>query len=244
MESLDNNCPLISVITVSYNSVETIEQTIISVLNQSYKNIEYIIIDGGSIDGTCDIIRKYSGKLKYFISEKDNGIYDAMNKGVIKSSGILIGILNSDDWYEIDAIETIVSSYIANGQFDIYHGMQKNINNDGSVVSITGYSSLLLPHHMIQHPTCFIKKELYTKQCYYSKEFKFASDYDFILRSYFSGVSFLFVDKVITNFRLGGSSSRINALIEDYRIKYNFKVINAFKYLIWITYLKVKKLIL
>ena len=92
------NIPLITIITVSYNAVKTIEDTIVSVLGQTYNNIEYIIIDGGSTDGTLDIIKKYQDKITYWVSEPDKGIYDAMNKGIAKANGELIGIINSDDW--------------------------------------------------------------------------------------------------------------------------------------------------
>lgn len=101
--------PLVSIVTVSYNSADTIEQTIQSVTKQTYPNIEYIIIDGGSRDGTVEIIKRYQDKISFWISEPDMGIYDAMNKGISYAKGDYIGIINSDDWYELDAIEKIVS---------------------------------------------------------------------------------------------------------------------------------------
>jgi glycosyltransferase involved in cell wall biosynthesis len=122
-----------SIITVSFNSVHTIEKTILSVLNQTYKNFEYIIIDGGSNDGTVDIIKKYEDKLNYWISEKDLGISDAFNKGINASKGKIIGILNSDDWYELNALEII--DQIEEG--DVYVGSLKyhdQINNKTKVV--------------------------------------------------------------------------------------------------------------
>mgnify|MGYP001033420933 FL=1 len=91
---------LISVVTVSYNAVLTIEQTILSVINQTYPNVEYIIIDGGSTDGTVDIIKKYADKIAYWVSEPDKGIYDAMNKGGLKATGDFIQFLNAGDWFE------------------------------------------------------------------------------------------------------------------------------------------------
>src|SRR4051812_41105410 len=99
---MDDKLPLISVITVVYNGAATLERTIKSVLKQTYKNIQYIIIDGRSNDGTIDIIKKYEKYISYWVSEPDKGIYDAMNKGVAAATGTLVGILNSDDYYVPD----------------------------------------------------------------------------------------------------------------------------------------------
>ena len=122
---MDNS--LISVITVSYNAVSTIEQTILSVINQTYSNIEYIIIDGGSTDGTIDIIRRYEDKIAYWVSEPDRGIYDAMNKGASKANGEYIAFLNSDDWYELDAVSIIAQ--FADGKTDLISGIIKLYKN-------------------------------------------------------------------------------------------------------------------
>jgi glycosyltransferase involved in cell wall biosynthesis len=103
--------PLVSIITVVFNGERYLEETIKSVINQTYKNIEYIIIDGGSTDNTLNIIKKYEDKIDYWISEKDKGIYDAINKGIKLSRGELIGIINADDYYEIDVLEKVVSIY-------------------------------------------------------------------------------------------------------------------------------------
>ena len=102
--------PLVSIITVVLNGESHLEHTINSVLCQTYENLEYIIIDGGSSDGTQDIIRKYQDKIDYWISESDDGIYDAMNKGILQAKGELIGILNSDDWYELETVELMVNA--------------------------------------------------------------------------------------------------------------------------------------
>jgi len=106
--------PLVSIITVVLNGRKTIEQTILSVRNQSYANIEYIIIDGGSTDGTINIIEKYSEGVDFWISESDNGLYDAMNKGIGYANGELIGLLNSDDYYESDAVSRVIEAYKSN----------------------------------------------------------------------------------------------------------------------------------
>jgi glycosyltransferase involved in cell wall biosynthesis len=102
--------PLVSIVTIVYNGEKHLEQTIRSVLNQTYPKIEYIIIDGGSTDRSPDIIRKYNKSLAYWVSEKDNGVSDAFNKGIAKSTGDIIGLINSDDWYEETTVENVVKS--------------------------------------------------------------------------------------------------------------------------------------
>ena len=102
---------LVSIITVVRNARKTIEQTINSVLSQTYKNIEYIIIDGASTDGTQEVIKKYENQLTYSVSEVDQGLYDAMNKGIQHARGDIIGIINSDDWYECNAIQKVVDVF-------------------------------------------------------------------------------------------------------------------------------------
>ncbi|MDO4190908.1 MAG: glycosyltransferase, partial [Bacteroidales bacterium] len=120
-----NNTPLVSIITVCFNAEKTIEQTIQSVINQTYSNIEYIIIDGKSTDSTLNIVSKYKDNIATIISEPDNGIYDAMNKGIKLSSGELIGIINADDWYEKDAVKIMVNKYLSTENKDnsLYYGM-------------------------------------------------------------------------------------------------------------------------
>lgn len=120
----------VSIITVVYNGVKNIEQTIKSVLHQTYSNIEYIVIDGGSTDGSLDIIKKYSDSISYWVSEADKGIYDAMNKGISKATGDLIGIINSDDWYEPDAIMNMVTAYEEN---TVLYGIIRTICNENEV---------------------------------------------------------------------------------------------------------------
>ena len=115
--------PKISIITVVFNGVKTIEQTILSVISQKYENMEYIIIDGGSTDGTIDIIKKYEDKIAYWISEADQVIYDAMNKGIDKSTGDIIGILNSDDFYDKDIMDRINNVFMLIRNVELYMGI-------------------------------------------------------------------------------------------------------------------------
>lgn len=203
----------VSIITVCRNSENTIEKTITHVINQTYQNIEYIIIDGQSEDGTLGIIDNYRDHIRYIISEKDNGVYDAMNKGLKLASGELIGITNSDDWYEFDTIEKIVDFYEkSNGEIDFLYG---NIN--------VFYKEILLFKEeprpkaflcfmpAIPHPSVFIKGNIY-KKYHFDTHYKAGADYDLILKLYKKKYVFKNTHLTLSNYRLGGFSES-NALI-------------------------------
>lgn len=238
--------PLISIVTVSFNSVKTIERTIQSVLNQGYSNIEYVIVDGGSSDGTLDLIKNYESRFlaknfSYsYISEKDNGIYDAMNKGIKKSQGRLIGILNSDDYYELNTISKVAQEFKENPSYDVFHGILRNIDVHGDTTSIVGYTSRTLKQHMIQHPTCFVTKALYDKEGLFDTNLKSAADYELMLRFYSNGAKFLFIEDILANFTEGGVSSNLNSLEEDYLVKHRYNIISYSKYAFLSFYLKMK----
>ncbi|MBC5774889.1 glycosyltransferase [Pontibacter sp. KCTC 32443] len=210
--------PLVSVVTVVYNGQKSLEQTIQSVLNQTYPNLEYIIVDGGSTDGTLDIIRKYEESIAYWKSEKDNGISDAFNKGISLATGELIGLLNADDWYEPDALETIVSAYKPGS---VVHGNMQYWNEDGSKGLFFKPNQKLLPKEMtINHPTVFISRSLYEQYGTFSTNYKLAMDYHLLLRLYLASVPFIEVDKTIANMRSGGFSGNwINCYREVCRAK-------------------------
>lgn len=197
----------ISIITVVYNGEKYLEQTIKSVLDQSYKNIEYIIIDGGSIDGTIDIIKKNEEKIHYWISEKDNGIYDAMNKGILKATGEIVGIINSDDFYsDNETIENIIKVYTSNNMPDILYGNMKFINPDTNQSKIIYPSINNLRNDMtLNHPACFVKRESYDEKLF-DTNFKICADYDLIMFFYLKGKKLVYIDKVITIMRIGGAS--------------------------------------
>lgn len=203
---METDNPKVSIITVVYNGAKTIEDTIISVVEQSYCNIEYIIIDGQSTDGTLDIIKKYKDKINCVISEKDNGLYDAMNKGIRQATGDIIGIINSDDWYEKDSIAKVVS-YFKSNDVDLVYGKMFYVFSDGTK-TMTGKEPLneLEYRMVISHPTVFIKKNIYEKYGVFDTTYKLAADYDLLLRFYHMNVKFGFVDDVIAFFRVGGSS--------------------------------------
>lgn len=198
----------VSIITPSFNSEKTIKDTIESVLHQSYPNIEYIIIDGGSQDSTVDIIKEYQplfeGRLRY-VSEKDKGIYNAMNKGIKMSSGKLIGIINSDDYYELDAVETVIK-YMGTDKYQVIHGGLRELERAGLTKCVL-LKKEKLPYEMIAHPTCFVTRDVYKDYGLFLERFKIVADYEFFLRLYNTEkVTFSFIPRILANFRTGGAS--------------------------------------
>lgn len=235
-----------SIITVCYNSEKTIEKTLKSVLNQSYQNFEYIVIDGASTDHTLDVIKQYKNCFEekmQIISEPDCGIYDAMNKGIARAKGELIGIINSDDYYELDALEQVSLAYQGK-KYEIIYGMQRNFTNDGKLASIIFRHHDFLESDMINHPTCFITKELYRDKGNYCLEYKASSDYDYMLRMKKSGdVLFNPIQVILANFTLGGTSSCSDAHLETFKIWKKYGCINRKKYILITLRTKLKKLI-
>ncbi len=224
---------LCTVITVCFNSEKTIEKTIQSVLNQTYKSIEYLIIDGNSSDRTMEIVKQYEplfeGRMKW-ISEPDNGIYDAMNKGIRLASGELIGIINSDDYYEIDAVENMMAA-MSGEPYQILYGAMRTIKN-GIERSISIGSHLFLREGMIAHPACFITKRLYDELGVYDTEFVSAADYDFMLRMADNNpdVHFQPIYKVIANFATGGMCASSKAYYDLLKVQKKHSIISRQEY--------------
>lgn len=224
----------VSIITVCYNSEKTIRKTIESVLNQTYKNIEYIIVDGASKDGTLDIINEYREafeKRLIVVSEPDDGIYYAMNKGIKISTGDLIGIINSDDWYEEDAVEKIIKNYIEKheSEYEVYYGMT-GIIKEGALITVSKSSHENLENEMISHPSCFVTKSSYDKYGGFNTKYSSVADYDLMLRYKRSNIiRFIPVDEHIANFSMGGMCSTGKAYIDLMRLKMNYKKISIMK---------------
>ena len=173
--------PKITVITVCFNAVNTLEKTIQSVLSQTYSNIEYIIIDGGSDDGTINILKKYTNKISFWCSEHDNGIYDAMNKGISHSNGILLNFMNAGDTFvNDDVIEKIVSNY--NGEGFINGNIircYKTHKKKSTGITVNPPSSIDFLYDTFHHQGSFISKKLFDKYGGYSIDFKLISDWKF-----------------------------------------------------------------
>lgn len=224
---------LCSIVTVSFNSERTIAKTIESVLNQTYKNIEYIVIDGNSSDRTMEIVRNYEplfeGRMKW-VSEPDQGIYDAMNKGIYMASGELIGIINSDDYYENSAVEDMVKA-MSDAPYQIIYGAIRTLK-DGKEKCISINSHIFLKECMIGHPACFITKQLYDELGVYDTQFISAADYDFMLRMIENpDVHFQPVYKLIANFVIGGTCTSSKAYYDLLKVqkKHNLITENGYK---------------
>jgi glycosyltransferase involved in cell wall biosynthesis len=220
--------PLVSIITVVFNGEKYLEQTILSVINQTYTNVEYIIIDGLSSDHSLNIINKYNDKIDYWISEADRGMYDALNKGIALSSGDLIGIINSDDWYEDYTIKMVVEAYKNNSRIKIFHGMHR-LWESNNLLGIVGHSDLFLKYGMISHPTCFVQKDVYTNLGGFNCKFKISADYELMLRFNSKNIPFLFIEKILANFRNTGISntSKTKAGLETIEIQKMYSLISG-----------------
>ena len=221
--------PLVTIVTVVFNGEKYLEQTIQSVINQTYDNIEYIIIDGGSTDGTLDIIRKYEKVIDYWVSEPDAGIYDAMNKGIILSRGKLIGLINSDDWYLENAVETVVETYLNNSKSNvIITGAIYRTDSQGNILFKLNKPASFLHQKInrimpVNHPATFVDREVYAEIGLFDEQYKIAGDYDFIYRVYYSKkVDFLFTETCLAYMRLDGLSEKLTSSL--LRAKENFMV--------------------
>jgi glycosyltransferase involved in cell wall biosynthesis len=225
-----NDKPLISIVTVVYNGEMYLEETIKSVINQTYDNVEYIIIDGGSTDGTLEIIKKYEKKIDYWVSEKDSGIYDAMNKGIDLVSGKWINFMNAGDgFFDNFILATVFSEYKFENIDVIYGNTQFVYDENTSKISIPK-SKCHKYHHQFVHQSAFIYTKI-QKRYKFDTTFKIAGDSDFFTKIFNLGYKFLHINNTISIFAHGGISSNFSwqSIKEDIYIgtKYN----KYFKYL-------------
>ena len=223
----------ISIITVVYNNEKTILDSINSVRNQTYKNIEHIFIDGGSLDNTLKIIHENTSSNSIIISEKDDGLYDAMNKGIKMANGDIIGILNSDDVYDnFNVIEHIANHFISDSKLKILYGDLVYVKADDIDMQIRYWESKNITANYFEngyvppHPTLFMTKDVYNSVGLFDLSFKLAADYEFILRL-FKKHSFksLYLPLLIVRMRLGGVTNKKYFNI----YKQNIEILNSWK---------------
>ena len=205
----------VSVITVAYNSVKTIQDTIESVLRQDYPQIEYILIDGASTDGTVDIVKSYGDRITHVISEPDRGMYDALNKGLALASGDIIGMLNSDDFYIHSQVISTVVTTLQNTQVDCVFADMVYVNPNNLNKVVRYYSSAPFnPRRfaygwMPGHPTVFIKRWAYDRYGYFKTNYKIAADYELLTRFLAKHqLPYTYVPQVWVKMRTGGISTR------------------------------------
>ena len=223
--------PKITIITVCYNSEETILKTLRSVALQQYDNLEYIIVDGKSSDHTIEIIEEFkdrTGLPQIFISEKDEGIYDAMNKGIKMATGDIVCMLNSDDWLETNALKIIADYYDENVEAVIY-GLERRIKNNKEEM-VGFHSHNFIKEGNIPHQTCYVPLSCYHKYGLYNTKYKSAADYDMMLRLSENGVQFKPLYHILANFSEGGISAGAIGYIEEAKIKYSHNIITKKKY--------------
>ena len=207
----------ISVITVTYNSAATVEDAMASVLSQTWKDIEYIVVDGGSSDATLDIVRSYEprfgGRMKW-ISEPDNGIYDAMNKGVRMATGDVVGILNSDDFFTSDDVVAHVVESITPDVEGIY-GDVHFVKGDDLTKNVRTYSGRMFRPWMVRmgfippHPSLYLRRRVYERYGLYDSELRISADFELIANiAYVNNVKLKYVNLDVVTMRTGGESTK------------------------------------
>jgi glycosyltransferase len=204
----------VSIITIVYDNVECIESCIQSVLNQTYDNLEHIIIDGGSNDGTQEKIAPYIPKLGYYLSQKDNGLYNALNKGILQATGDIVGILHSDDlYYDTESIQKVVDAFkLSNSDLVYANGMyveRENTKNVKRIYKSKVYKKRYLPFGWIPlHTTIYVKKTVFDSYGLYDENYSIASDYEISLRWFQEkAIQTYFLNTWVVKMRLGGKST-------------------------------------
>ena len=209
----------ISIITVVWNNAKTIKDAIDSVLSQTYENIEYIIIDGASTDGTVEIVQNYGDKISKFISEKDKGLYDAMNKGIAQATGDIVGILNSDDFYIDEFVcERVIKEFEEKGVDSVYadlvfvkpENLEKTVRYyDSSHFTPEKFAYGWMP----AHPTFFVKKEVYNRYGVFRTDLKIGADFDILVRFlYTHKISYSYIQEILVKMRVGGVSTSFSSI--------------------------------
>jgi glycosyltransferase involved in cell wall biosynthesis len=211
MSLRENNLPVVSIITVVYNSVDFIERTILSVINQLYPKVEYLIIDGGSTDGTLDIIAKYKKYIDVFITEPDNGLYDAMNKGLTLAKGDYLWFINSgDEIYDLNVLDNIFRS---GKQFaDFYYGETAITDAQGNILGMRRHKApekltwrSFLWGMKVSHQSMIVKR---TISCRYDLQYRFSADFDWAVKALKKADSIVNTGLILSKFMDGGTTKK------------------------------------
>lgn len=204
-QSADN--PLVSIVTIVRNNVATLPRAMDSVLSQDYPHIEYIVIDGESTDGTLELLRAADDRIALWLSERDHGISDAFNKGIALSCGAIVGLLNSDDWYEPGAVRAVVDAFQQSGS-DIACGKLQYWEHGRRTYLVTSDPEQLARGMSVGHPTVFVRRECYECNGLFRLDFRLAMDYEWLLRARTAGARFVMVDRHLSNMQGGGIGDR------------------------------------
>jgi glycosyltransferase involved in cell wall biosynthesis len=204
----------VSIITISYNNAETIEDTILSVINQDYKNIEYIIVDGVSKDNTLEIANNYKSQIATIVSEKDNGIYDALNKGISLATGDIIGMIHADDLYANNTVISDIVNTFTKNDVDAVYADLNYVDRFDTSKTIRKWKSGEYKHGiffkgwMPPHPTFFVKKSCYEKYGTFNLKLKSSADYELMLRMiHVNKIKLAYLPKLVVKMRAGGQSN-------------------------------------
>ncbi len=204
--------PLVSIVTVVYNGAATLERTMQSVLAQNYPNIEYIVVDGGSTDGTLDLLRKYEDRLDFWVSERDKGIYDAMNKGVALCTGEWVALINADDWYEPDTVARVVEAVKRRSDINIVHGdIWIHYPNGHKKLKHAKRNGFLLKYWemVLNHPSFFVRRSYYEGRPF-DATLRVSGDHKWTLAAWLhKKEQFLYLPSALANFTAGGASMTI-----------------------------------
>jgi glycosyltransferase involved in cell wall biosynthesis len=200
--------PLISVITVVLNEKQKLQRSIDSIVQGGFSPLQFIIIDGGSSDGTLDVVKANGDVIDFWVSEPDRGISHAFNKGIAAARGELVGIVSAGDWHEPDALYTVVSALIAHPDIDVFCGAIRLWERGEAQLVCRSNPQVLERETSVYHPTVFIRKSAYQKFGLYDESYRLAMDYELLLRFKRQGAKFLALDETLANMTLDGVSSR------------------------------------
>ena len=232
----------VSIITVSYNSARTLERTLQSVLDQSYGDIEYIVVDGGSTDGSRQLIERYADRLAWWVSEPDGGISAAFNKGLARATGSLVGLLNADDCYLPDSVAAAVQALQAQPQAGFVFGDQWFVDEQDRILfQQTGdpdyAASIACGMPSIPHPATFVRAEVYRRYGGFDETYRTAMDYELLLRFHRAGVKGCYLPRPLARMRLGGESDRnyvrAYAEVRDISVRYGLPAWQAQGLYVW-----------